>query len=244
MQRERKLRESLSMVGGLTVEDVNRVVKDVIEDDFFLKAQEELNTEYKRKKYVQDHMHYVAPVEILLNKAEMEKGKKKEVIHYVPMQAAVKNLLEDTTFIQMMENHNNKPPKDGRKIVDIEDGNLFKENQYFINNPDALGILLYSDGVEMVNPLGAARGTYKIVQVFFTLVNIPKIQRSQIDRLQLGMIFKEKLLKQYGYRVIYKAILEDLMKLEEGIVINIPEPKTVKLGLLLHSSDNLEAHTI
>ena len=34
------------------------------------------------------------------------------------------------------------------------------------------------------------------------------------------------------------------MKLEEGIVINIPEPKTVKLGLLLHSSDNLEAHTI
>ena len=48
--RERKLRESLSMVGGLTVEDVNRVVKDVIEDDFFLKAQEELNTEYKRKK--------------------------------------------------------------------------------------------------------------------------------------------------------------------------------------------------
>ena len=63
-----------------------------------------------------------------------------------------------------------------------------------------------------------------------------------MDRLQLGMIFKEKLLKKYSYKVIFSKMVDDLKKLEEGIVINIPEPRTVKFGVCLYVADNLEAH--
>ena len=90
--------------------------------------------------------------------------------------------------------------------------------------------------------MGAAKGTYKVVQVFFTLVNFPKHQRSQVDRLQLGMVFKEKLLKKYSYDVIFHKMVEDMKKLEEGIIINNPEPKKVKFGLCIYVADNLEAH--
>ena len=174
-------------------------------------------------KYVTDNMQYVAPMELLLNKSEVEKGRKKDVLHYVPLKSAVKNLLEDESYIQMIRREKNKqqlrPSAENGKIADIKDGTLMKTNIFFQQNPGALAFLFYSDGVELVNPLGAARGTYKVVQVFYTLVDIPKNQRSQIDRLQLAMVFKEKLLKKYSYEVIYKKRVEDLLKLEQGIYL-------------------------
>ena len=97
---------------------------------------------------------------------------------------------------------------------------------------------------EIVNPLGAARGRHKVVQVFWTLADIPRHQRSSIDRLQLAMIVKEKLIKKYGYKVIYRQLIQDLKKLEEGILIHKPVSRLVKCGLLLHSGDNLESHTV
>ena len=63
-----------------------------------------------------------------------------------------------------------------------------------------------------------------------------------MDRLQLGMIFKEKLLKKYSYDVIFQKMREDLLKLEEGIMVDFPEPKTIKVGVCLYVADNLEAH--
>ena len=65
-----------------------------------------------------------------------------------------------------------------------------------------------------------------------------------MDRLQLLMVYKEKLIKKHGYELIYKKMVEDLMKLEEGIIVNTPEPNKVKFGLHLYAADNLEAHQL
>ena len=242
--RETRLRESLARVADLSDEQVNEVVADVIENDFFLKAQAKLNTQYKRNKYVHDNMKYDAPIEILLNKEEVENGGKREICHYVPIQNSLKTLMEDKTMVAMMERERNRPSGESIKICDIKDGNFIKSNEYFKINKEAHGIILYSDGVEIVNPLGAARGTYKVCQMFYTLADIPKAQRSSVDKLQLCMIFKEKLLKKYSSRIIFQRLIEDLSKLESGLLMNIPEPKICKFGLLLYVADNLEAHTI
>ena len=240
----RKLRDSLGEVESLSNEDVENIVKDVVGDDFFIKAQEKLCTQYKRTKFVEENMNYVAPVEIILNKSEVDNGQAKDVLHYIPLDVALKNLLEDRSLVKLFEEEEKMPPKDATKITDILDGSLYKSNPFFKENKDALSLLFYSDGVELKNPLGAARGVYKIVQVFYTLVNIPKEQRSQVDRLQLCMVYREKLLKKYSFNVIYRALINDLKKLENGITVNCPEPKVVKAGLLLHAADNLEAHLI
>ena len=36
---------------------------------------------------------------------------------------------------------------------------------------------------------------------------------------------EKKLLKKYSYQIIYKRMVEDLIKLEGGILVNIPEPE-------------------
>ena len=178
---------------------------------------------------------------MILNKSDVKLGRKKDVIHYVPIEDTIRNLVEDSSFIQMsaMCSMRRRNPS---KIYDVKDGLYYKENKFFQENPDSYGIILYSDAVEIKNPLGAARGCYKLVQVFFTLCEVEKAQRSKIDRLSLCMVFREKLLKKYTLERIFRRLVEDLMKIEGGMVIGLPVVKTIKCGVACYSADNLEAH--
>ena len=123
---EKKLRDSLTEVGKLSEDEINEVVKDTVEDDFYIKAQETLSSQYKRNKYVHERMCYIEPEEIVLNKAEVMKGLAKDVIHYIPLDAALRNLLEDKSLIKLLEQEKKKTPKAGDVIADILDGSLVK----------------------------------------------------------------------------------------------------------------------
>ena len=239
-KREYKLRTSLKKA-NLEDDLINKIVEDVIVNDELIRAQKELSTSYKHKKFVQENFKYVPPVEIILNEEEVKLGCKKECFHYIPVDEAVKHLVEDETFLKVLDQVKNCDTQHDDIIRDVKDGSMFKSSEYFQANPEAYAMLLYSDAVELTNPLGASRGTHKVVQVFFVLADIPKGQRSQIDRFQLTLIVKEKLLKKYGYVRIYEKFVEDLLKLESGVIVEKPIHKIVKCGLLLHAADNLEA---
>ena len=241
LNRQESLLRSILDAKGSDKCEIDEIIKQVIKNDPFLKAQEMLNSEYKRIKFIQDQDQYVSPREILLNKSEVLNGAKKDVYHYIPIIESLKVLHGDVTFQEILKrNMMNR----SMKIRDIKDGLHYSKNQYFKTNPDAYGIMLYSDAVEIVNPLGAARGTYKLVQVFYTLCDIEKAQRSKIDRLQLVMIFREKLLKKYSLKNILKPLILDLKLLEAGVDVSNPVPKKIKAGLVCYIADNLEASVI
>ena len=105
--------------------------------------------------------------------------------------------------------------------------------------------MVYSDGLELVNPLASGKGKHKICQVFWQICDVPRYQRSSVDRLQLGMVFKEKLLKKHGYSKVYKHLVDDLILLErDGIEVSKPFTRNIKAGVLLFSGDNLESHLV
>jgi hypothetical protein len=114
------------------------------------------------------------------------------------------------------------------------------DTMYLQANKDALTIELYSDAVELANPLGASRGKHKIVNIYFSLAELPKGLRSKTENKFLVLSVKSVHLKNYR-QVIYKPLLEDLHRLEAGIKV---DGKTVKAGLLCHLGDNLESHVI
>ena len=240
---KKKLRIALHKLDGLSNSATYDIVTEVFGEDLYLKAQELLNSQYKRTKFVKQSMQYVAPVELILNKTEVEVGKPKDVVHYVPLITSLSNLLMDKTLSKMMSKIGTNDRKTG-SISDVMDGTLSRSSVFFKNNSDALPLILYSDALEIRNPLGAARGVYKVVQVFYTLGNIPMSQRSKVDRIQLLMVFREKLTKKYSYDVLYARLLEDLKKLETGVKIGAPEEKLLKAGLLMHAADNLESHLV
>ena len=244
-RREMVLRESLGKIPGLQQSDIEKVVMDVIESDPFLDAQMSLNTDYKRKKCIKEEMNYIGPQEIVLNKQEVKEGKRKDVYHYVPMTESFKALLEDQSMIKMMKIQTSATGVDIEdQLSDLKEGTVYKNSEFFTSHPDAFTAMIYSDGVEIKNPLGAARGRYKIIQVFYTLAAIDKGQRSKIDRIQLLMVFRESLLKKYSMKKIFKPLIDDLKKLEKGIQVDVPVSRIVRCGLLCYSADNLEAHTM
>ena len=184
------LRESLEKIPKITPQEIQRVIDDVQSNDPFYLAQQKLNTEFKRKEFLKDNFVHVSPVEIVLNPKDVrEKNSKKAVVHYIPIIETIKNVVQDPTFLSVVE---------GREVVqdqssslkDVKDGDLYRHNSYFKDNPEAMTLMLYSDAIEVVNPIGAGRGKHKVIQIFFTLGEVPRHLRSRIDRILLVAVFK------------------------------------------------------
>jgi hypothetical protein len=128
-------------------------------------------------------------------------------------------------------------------VYDMKDGSAWKNNKYFVDNPDALTGHLYSDAIEIENPLGAAKGVNKLLNVYFSLVDIPKVLRSKIENIFLVLSVKEKDLKENkeNYAHFFRPLVDDLKKLESGVQIG---GRMIKMGLICYSADNLEASSI
>ena len=239
--RELKLRMVLRDLNISEIQ-IEKIVHETITDDEYLQAQAELSTDFKRKKFIAENFKYIPPVEIVLNKDEVRNGEKPDGVHYISVIESFKHLIEDESLLEVLNQEREKSLKKTEILRDLRDGVAFHGNEYFQSNPGAFAAHFYSDAVEVSNPLGWAKGRHKIVQVFYTITQIPRCQRSQIDRMQLCMVFKEKHIKRYGYNAIYKKLIEDLKVLEVGIKVSFPVERVVQMGVFAYSADNLEAH--
>ena len=223
---------------------VNRIMA-IFDEDQSINALEQLNTPYKRESFLLNHFKIVPPKEIVLNKEEVKKGAKKESYQYISLLESMAMFVEDPTVIEVLEETRNKQVN-SRDIVykEVKDGTLYKDLPYFKENADALVGLIHSDCIEVVNPLGAGKGRSKLVELYWTIADIPKEYRSKVDSIHLGVVVQEKLLRKYGYKLIYKPLIEDMLKLERGIEISTPFRRKLKVGFMLHIGDNLESHSL
>lgn len=175
-------------------------------DNPYLKLSEKFTSHYHVDKHVQSSpaFRYIQPQQIKLPEA-------KHTASYISVIDTVCTIVTDPTF---------KPEecKDDGFLRDIKDGSAYRENTYFKNNPEAFTLILYSDALELCNPLGARKGVHKVVNVYFTIAEIPKHLRAKTENIFLALSVKEKDLKEFREEV-YKPLLEDLAKLEKGVDI-------------------------
>jgi hypothetical protein len=212
------------------------ILEEKMRDNPFVKLQENFSSYYKINKETENSHHYIHPIQFKLPR---NAAGKECPFQYVPIIQTVTAILSDPDFDSLQQ----APTPDGH-LYDFKDGSAWKNNQYFIDNPDALTGQLYSDAVELDNPLGASKGTHKALNVYFSLVDIPKALRSKTENIFLVLTALEKDLKENkeeNYTRFFKPLVEDLKKLESGVQIG---GKTIKMGLICYSADNLEASAI
>ena len=65
------------------------------------------------------------------------------------------------------------------------------------------------DAFEPLSLLGPAKGLYKIIGVYYGLVNNGNFFRSLVYQMQLLMMCTEKDLKYFGYDVIFEPFLKE-----------------------------------
>jgi len=169
-----------------------------------------LRSEHVRRNFYKSEYGYVAPITVALVDDNGEKQ-----FHYVPIKETLRVLFRDQSVASYVQTDANQ--KIG-KLVDIADGLVCKGNMFFRDNPQALKILLFQDAFEVVNPLGSARNKHKILGVYYTLGNFVPSVRSKIDILQLVLLVRDKDLRRFGPKAVFKPLLDDLKSLEsDGI---------------------------
>lgn len=109
--------------------------------------------------------------------------------------------------------------KDGF-LYDIINGSLFKSHPLFSVKPSAsaLQIILYTDEIEICNPLGLHASVNKLLMVYYTLGNIDPKFRSKLAAIRLLAIAKADDIDKCGVDFVLQRIDEDL-KLLYGVTI-------------------------
>jgi hypothetical protein len=222
-----------SLTDQLDVLDIpepqREILRECVAKSPFKDLHQEFRSYYLLDKFIRTSpaFKFVAPTEIRLG------FEKKCSFQYISILDTICTITQDPGFKR------EKPSVDGM-LRGVRDGSVYAENQYFQENKEAFTIELYSDAVELANPLGASRGKHKVVNVYFSLAELPKGINSKTENKFLVLSVKNTHLKTYRQE-IYKPLLDDLKKLEDGVTVN---GNIVKAGLLCHLGDNLEAHVV
>lgn len=203
-----------------------------------------LRSYYSRKQFYKTHFNFVEPICVKFNE-------NKSFFYYIPIFSTIEALFKNQNFLQQFFLSHKKSDKYSNSFFDICDGTCLVNNSFFIENPNAIKILLYHDAFEICNPLGSAKTKYKIVGIYMLILNLPPWHRSRVEQIQLVALVYEKHIKTFGFSPVINKITKDLKILESnGINISIKlndqnvETQNLKGVLVAVCADNLGSHQI
>jgi hypothetical protein len=137
-----------------------------IEENPFLSLHEDFNSIYKRKKFVKNSKHYIPPREV---KLPPDNSGTKRTFQYISVVDLVEKIASEPGFKQQQNF-----PQESEMLYDLKDGAFWKNSEFFKKNKDALGLIFYSDELEICNPLGAAKGRQKVLNLYMSIAEISK----------------------------------------------------------------------
>ncbi|KAE8749102.1 hypothetical protein FOCC_FOCC004271 [Frankliniella occidentalis] len=225
---------------NISIDKVNRIVKYAFANDPFTKQYDQnWKTPHKRKNFYKKAFHFVNPEKIEYVKTITKKGitsNVKTFFYYVDIEKTLQySFTKDKSL-----NLDLKPPlsrTDGL-LTDVTDGKAFKDNTFFQENPLCIKIIIYQDGVEIVNAIGSAKRIHKLLAIYLSILNLPDHLRSHINSIKLVALCKEK---HFDHQIVYGRIVKDLKLLEER-GLKLPDGRFVKVGLVCVTGDNLGSH--
>lgn len=234
-----KLSSLLKNDTSLSDEDITKVCESVKGFDLFTACHTgPMRTPYSRVKSFKEKFNYVEPKKMFLGRDE---NRIDRFAYYVPVRETLKCLLESDLWQNCVSGeHSPESPSD--VLSDISDGQIFKNNDFFAQNPSCVKLVLYQDAFEVVNPLGSAKTRHKVLAVYASVANLPLHVRSDIDHMSLVLLCREKDFKAFGHAKVFSELITDLKELEEnGIVVS---NEIVKGTLFCIAGDNLGSHCI
>lgn len=168
---------------------------------------------------------------------------KDKVFHYIPLVKSLDQFLSHPKIFSIIE----KGPQRCKEgfFQDIVDGFLLKSHPFFSEKPNALQIVLYTDEIEICNPLGSFTSKNKLLMVYYTLANINPKYRSKLAAIRLLAMARSVDLRQCGVDVILNRIKEDMDALYNGVKMQtINGQKTIFGAMVSVCGDMLAQHEL
>ncbi|XP_039907141.1 uncharacterized protein LOC120745971 isoform X1 [Simochromis diagramma] len=223
---------------NLSDEAVTKICDCIKESDLFSAChQGQLGTTHTRNQTFKKMFKYTEPKKVPLG---MDENMTEKCAYYIPVGETLKSFLESQLWRNTQSQQFGGP--DVEIFKDLYDGKIFKCHQFFNENPESLKLILYQDSFEVVNPLGSAKKTHKLLAVYMSLANLPIHLRSNTDNMFLVLLCVENDFKRFRIAKVFSELLADLKSLEtDGIDV---DGETVKGSLYCIAGDNLGSHCI
>ena len=208
-----------------------------------------LTTTFRQDQTIKELFTPIEPEEVVISQrlCRVKRGSsrvlklKNKVFFYVPLIKSLEQLLSNPRIHSMASTPPENCNRDGF-LHDIVDGRLFKSHPLFSVKPSALQLILYSDEIELCNPLGAHTSVNKLLMFYYTLGNIDPKFRSKLAAIRLLAIAKAKDITQAGVDVILERIEKDLRELYIGVKIGNGE--TIYGAVISVCGDTLAQHDL
>jgi len=236
------LLKSKLCIEGMQTEKIVAIISDLQRDDAFHIALNSdtgtLRSQHKRRSFYTDTLRYVGPQQYSLGYNRCNRAC---FYHYVPLPETLKSLLLDVSVQQCLRlatlSHSSTDV-----FEDICDGSVYKKISMTVATTSYLELILYQDEFSVVNPLGSAKKSHKILAFYLALGNLPHHLRMKIDNLQLVMLCYERDLDHFAQEKIFHTLITDLKSLEDsGITVN---NRHWNVRLICVLGDNLGSHWI
>ncbi|MEL7309081.1 MAG: hypothetical protein AAGK05_15255, partial [Pseudomonadota bacterium] len=160
-------------------------------------------------------------------------------IYMIRIVETLKALLKNPLYLKLIFDHNFK-------------GNFFRSRcyDYLSRQSQAdcmIFIKLFIDDFEIVNPIGSARGKYKLTGIYFQVLNIPEFLNSQLSHVHLVTVFRRNLFPGAAVFRVLEVIVTELQNLfRHNISDEFPFP--VMLAFVcgdnagIHQAAGLQSH--
>ncbi|KAM6995177.1 uncharacterized protein LKV04_007412 [Tautogolabrus adspersus] len=244
-----QIEQVLKKHSGSTSGHLQNEVMDVF--DSFVDPFTSVATTFRQNSVMKKQLSIVDAEEILISPTirKRKHGASKDfiikdkVFHYIPLVKSLEQFLSHPKIFAMIE----KGPQRCREgfFQDIVDGSLLKSHPLFSEIPNALQIVLYTDEIEVCNPLGSFASKNKLLMVYYTLANINPKYRSKLAAIRLLAMARSVDLRQCGVDVILNRIKEDMDALYNGVKMQTSNgQKTIYGAIVSVCGDTLAQHEL
>lgn len=174
-------------------------------------------TEHMRQKFYSTYCQTDSPQEVLLGTVtKLIKGKIRQVQrlgYIIPLFDSLQSLFDMPEIQHYLE----KPHYSTNEYMfDLCDGKQMTENPLYRKNPNAIQIILNTDDIEVVNPLGSHVKTHKLSMFYYTLGNIPPQFRSKLSSIQLLAVARTVDTKRFGIEQLLSDFVTSVNILASG----------------------------
>ena len=201
-------------------------------------AFEELDSHYKREKYMKQHFGAVMPEAVVMgdhlarkkHQGSYKLSKKTDYGHFVPFLKNLKSLLSMPEVQACLKESRFVSE---RLMTDVKDGVFLRNSKFLKDHPGALQFAAYTDEFELVNPIGSHTRRHKLCVFYYVLLNIPPEFRSKLSVIQLIAVAKSTDIKRYGSEILLQDFRNALQSLHYGVQLSINDRDVLHYGFLV-----------
>lgn len=217
----------------------------------YKKVFNELDTEYKLEKFLENRDLLKKPKEFDINReisyvmvngqSNLDEKVDKGIL--MDLKFAFRKIFEKAENQEVLTTFLDERSKPSN-IRNFLNGELWKQKKVMYKNKNLVPYFLFADDFEVNNPLGAHSGVHKLTGIYFS---IPIFEHYfKVSDIYLAGLIKAHDIKTYGNGLTMYKLVQDIISLEvEGIELTLNGQKTTVcliLGIIL--GDNLGLNQI